>query len=476
MVRNIAGSQEQQRRDKRDDLRVNPIEVRTTKPPASKFSRRLLNQVVSSSKVSAVESPTIVADLSKDNQTGLINEADVCQNLLIDGYVQSFVDFFHLTHRIDPNSGSDISTARVRTSSRDMIFLRDNLVMAEVSRRQGNTSTVYQSYSKLAEFYANALDWLTSVFFHEKCLEVSQLTADARAEMSANHALGIVYQKMLDFETAKEFHERHEEIAKQYDVPEEIAKSNVELYKVYNVLARKVELSEGDHTAALALYEACLQAAKKSFDKTAESDANGKIGTLLLQRNEASRSIPYLREQCHISQEMGDSEGRCSACSALALAYDMLALPEKALIELNTVKSISELAGDPKLQSRACRALGSLYSKVGKLDEALEAIRTHYRLVHSSIPKDRESGSSQGQNPHSSSSQPRQNESQDEIPRDETESSSSLTTTIQDFDMARAFVGIAKGNSVMSSYLAAIQTDLPALLDWKLTRSAFKFD
>ena len=384
MVKNADTVQEQfpdQRRDKRVVRKIHPIEVRTTKPPASRFSRRLVSQVAAATRLSTADGQLTINNVLIDIKGELINDADMCQQLLVHGYVQSFVDFFHLTHRIDETVGDPNSTAKVHTSCQDMMFLRDNLVTAEVSRRQGNTSAVYQSYTKLADFYANIIDWRTSIFFHEKCLEVSQLTADARAEMAANHALGIVYQKFLEFEMSRKYHEKHEEIAKQYDVPEEIAKSNIELYKVYTVLAKRVENS-GDYSAALNLYESCLLAAKMSFDKTSESDANGKIGTLLLQRGEAARSVPYLREQCHISQEMGDSEGKCNACSALALAYDELALPDKALAELKTVKSISELAGDPHLQSRACRALGSLYSKVGKLDEALESLKTHYRLVH----------------------------------------------------------------------------------------------
>lgn len=37
----------------------------------------------------------------------------------------------------------------------------------------------------------------TGVYFHEKCLEISRLTSDRRGEMSANHRLGLVYDKMV---------------------------------------------------------------------------------------------------------------------------------------------------------------------------------------------------------------------------------------------------------------------------------------
>lgn len=37
----------------------------------------------------------------------------------------------------------------------------------------------------------------TGVYFHEKCLEISRLTADRKGEMSANHLLGTAYEKMV---------------------------------------------------------------------------------------------------------------------------------------------------------------------------------------------------------------------------------------------------------------------------------------
>lgn len=37
----------------------------------------------------------------------------------------------------------------------------------------------------------------TGVYFHEKCLEISRLTADRGGEMSANHRLGMAYEKMV---------------------------------------------------------------------------------------------------------------------------------------------------------------------------------------------------------------------------------------------------------------------------------------
>eukprot|EP01034_Spumella_vulgaris_P025369 gene25369-31820_t len=105
------------------------------------------------------------------------------------------------------------------------------------------------------------------------------------------------------------------------------------------------------------MYFKCLEAAKKSWDRAAEAD-------------------------------LGQAEGRCRACSALALALDLLGQPDKALAELTLVHTISEQAGDTYLQAQACRSLGTLYSKMGRLDAAsdLPAL-LDWKLNRSELPK-----------------------------------------------------------------------------------------
>ncbi|CAN0343254.1 unnamed protein product [Laminaria digitata] len=49
----------------------------------------------------------------------------------------------------------------------------------------------------LAQYYQGMNDPKTGVYFHEKCLEISRLTADKKGEMSANHLLGTAYDKMV---------------------------------------------------------------------------------------------------------------------------------------------------------------------------------------------------------------------------------------------------------------------------------------
>ena len=423
--------------NKLSESKLFKIEGRSTRPPGTaKFHRR--KDVTSS-----------------DNQAKVPNEsfstANLCQQLLVEGYVQSYVDFYQLTHRLDPNAvDTEVGMTQIHISEADTIFIRDNLVKAELSRRQGDTASVYVAYNQLADYYVKSNDWKTSFFFHEKCLEVAQLTSDVRAEMSANHSLGSIYQLMANYEKARAYHERHEEIASSVDIFEEISKANVELYKVYLVLAEKSE-SQANYDEALDLYNKCLEAAKKSWDRASEGEANGRIGNLLLTRGEAQASLPYLKQQSQIAADLGHSEGRCRACSALALALDSLGQSEKALSELTMVVTISEQTGDAYLQAQACKALGTLFSKVGKLEQAVEILQRHFTLLKKILY----------QSPDATGS----------TTKKAAGAAASYTVTSHDLDLARAYIGISKGNLMLGTYTISLQFDLSAMLDWKLNRT-----
>lgn len=400
-------------------------------------------------KAPAVQPPA-EADMS-----GLKTEADFCLQLLTDGFVQSYVDFYHLTHRADPNLQGNQKNKRIKHTMEEMIFIRNSLVQAEASRRQGNTNGVYTAYHMLADTYKKKMDWKTAIFFLDKCLEVAQLTTDIRAEMAANHVLGSVYQSMGEYDTARAFHERHEKLAYAVDVDEEIIKANSDLNKVYWVLAQQLD-DGGHYEEAIEMYQKCLTSAVKCIDKSAEAEANGKIGQILLRGGEAFKSLPFLRQHAQISADQGDAEARCRACSTLAYALDSLGENDKALEELKLVHLISEQAGDMHLQSQACRALGTLYSKVGRLKDAMESLERHFELLKAISVKERVGG---GASRNSNA-----------------DAESSADTSLQAQDLARVYVGISKGNYLMGSYLHTIKFDTGKLLGWKLNRSEIDVD
>ena len=142
-----------------------------------------------------------------------------------------------------------------------------------------------------------------------------------------------------------------------------MARANGELYRVYEHFGKTAEAANSMEEA-LSMYQKCIDAAAKSENGRGTATANGLIGNIYVSQASYQEGVQYLQEWMRISTDLGDAEGRCSAHSALALAYDHLGRNEKALQELAMVHSISLQTGDAGLQSQAARSLGMLYAKV----------------------------------------------------------------------------------------------------------------
>lgn len=241
------------------------------------------------------------------------------------------------------------------------------------------------------------------------------------------------------------------------DVVEEVKKANIELYKVYMVIAVRMD-NLNSNGEALEMYFKCLASARKCWDKAAEGEANGKIGNMYLQCGEADKSIPYLRQQSEIASELGYAEGRCRACSSLAIAFDTLGQDDKALAELRMVQTISEQAGDALLQAQASKALGTLYSKVSNFEAAVEAFQRHFNLLKAIMLKN----STITAKSITASSRPAAGN---------VHADPALAVTSHDLDLARVYVGVSKGNLLVGACVISIQFDVNSLLDWKLNRT-----
>lgn len=86
----------------------------------SKLRGKLSSAISSASQPSIPTKPTLSRRALENESAGekvnvnhLLTKRDICEAMLADGFVQSYVDFYHLTHRIDPNTCKLISVCLV---------------------------------------------------------------------------------------------------------------------------------------------------------------------------------------------------------------------------------------------------------------------------------------------------------------------------------------------------------------------------
>eukprot|EP00753_Platysulcus_tardus_P016453 PLAT5721.3.p1 GENE.PLAT5721.3~~PLAT5721.3.p1 ORF type:complete len:462 (+),score=182.55 PLAT5721.3:94-1479(+) len=359
----------------------------------------------------------------------VVDKQSLCVDILAEGYVQAYVDFFYLTHR--PASGVDGGEADLELPLEELMFLKENLTSAEVARRRGDTDGVYEHYNNLAQYFQGIGDSKTGIYFYEKCLEISRLSADMRGELEANHNLGLAHQALGDVSAAISFHERELEIALHMASEADIVACNKELVKVYRAHGEDLERAN-DLDAAVRFHEKCLEASRGARDWVSEGLANYRLGRAYVLMEDPDRALEYLNAYLTICEEMDDREGQGAACSALAAAYQTLGNTDKAISFLTRFLELAKETDNAAAQQEACNNLGVIHNRRGEFARAVEYFEQNFEIARSIV-------SAGG-------------------------GDSRLV------DRARVSLGMARGNAQLGAYLNVINYDLSSLLSWKNRR------
>lgn len=371
----------------------------------------------------------------------LVDKQSICVDILSNGYVQSFVDFFYLTHRPDPvqdayNVGQP--PAEIDVSIEDMEVIQKHLVDAEAARRQPDkVDEVYSNLNELATHFQARNDQRTGIYFYEKCLEIARIMQDAPGEMKATSDLGNAYQEMKDYLKAAEYQEQHLALAQANvaTAPEQIDVAYAELKKTYTAYGELME-EEGHVQEAIEYHKKCLVAAQQTADKAAEASAHYRLGrALVLSDSDGHGALgkTHLSKSLELCNELGDIRGQGLAFSTLAaLSQKSGGSSEEAVEHLKNFLRVSESTGNVQAQAEACHNLGAIYNREGRFDKAVECFEQNFRLCRKLV---KEGGAK--------------------------------TSLV---DKARMNLGMAKGNLRLGKFMNVIYADLKSLLFWKNSR------
>lgn len=356
---------------------------------------------------------------------GMTDKQSLCVDILVNGMVNSFVDFFYLTHRSD-----DDAAARGEVPADQLHQIKDNLMKAEKAHRRGDSEKVYEAYETLATYFQNVSDFKTSIYFYEKCLDIAESMENLPQQAAANLRLGVVHDRMGNIAKGIEYHERHLEIAKLLGEAERLRTANRQLVEVYSRWADEHERKE-DHAGAVELFKKCLQAAHAAGDVKAEGQATYKLGIALATMGDRQTSIEYQQRYYEVCKRTGDQIGEGEACAALANAFKEMNDMKLAVFYLEKHLDIATRNKQSVQQVEACSALGSIYSAQNSHEKAVSYFEKAFDIAKN--VGDRKL-----------------------------------------IDATRIKLGMARGNTSLNAYMDVVNTDLPALLKWKTRRVQFK--
>ncbi|KAG5186625.1 hypothetical protein JKP88DRAFT_260388 [Tribonema minus] len=372
-----------------------------------------------------------------------LDRRSLCEAILVGGHVQSFIDFFYLTHRPAPvqdeTASADAPPAEIVVPAEEMAFMRARLEGAEDGRQSGDTAAIYAGYNALAKYFQDSRDPRTGVYFYEKCLEVARVTHDRRGEMAANRSLGAAFDRMGDAAAAAAYHERHQELAAAEDGDAEARAAAAELVGVYRKCAEGKEAS-GDYRGAIELWQKSVQAARTAHDRRAEGQACYRLGRTWIELGEPLKALTHLEDFETAARELDDLEAQGQACAAIAAAYQALQNDAQALQYLTRQLELAGRTQDVAAQVQASSSLGALHARRGEHAKALDMFTRRYALARAVASAGGGGGGSGGGGSSESA------------------------------DAARCAVGVAQANEMLEAYTQAVTGDLKALLDWKCNR------
>jgi len=357
-----------------------------------------------------------------------LDKQQLCIDLLMVGCVQSFVDFFYITHRKSVPSENPLEqeTKDVAIPEETLIFLKETLETAESARRSKNYQHCFESYNVLAEYFEKVPDLRSAMYFYQRCADVAS-EVDARESISkANLHLGTCEEKGNNWQSAMQFHERALHLATSADsLPLQI-RSASRLTYVYQILAEQCE-KENRNAEATSLYERCLSCAQLSKDASLEGTACHNLGKSKYKTGHYEPAIELQKQYLDICRMHDDRVGESAARAALALAYEAVGNAGEAIKQLENLLNVASEGGELKAQANACLNLGMLYKDRGDHAKSVELLEQHFDLARQLGDRNL-------------------------------------------IDSARVVLGMVRGHGKLKTYIDLVNNDLEKLLKWKSKR------
>ena len=390
------------------------------------------------------------------------------------GYINSFTDFFYLTHRHDtiaPSSHSPSSSSpsslpppspslphpthdsadppplvrpsSVAIPSSSLPVIASHLSLAESSHRLAVPGPIFSSYAQLSSFFSSLHDYKTAIYFQEKILELAEtLSSHSHTALTALAALGSLYERMDQPRVAITYFERCGAWAKQVEAAggggggsagddDLVRRSRQQLVRAYERHAGEHERA-GDWAQALSFYQKCLEHARDTRDADAEMSALYHRALIAAAQSDPASAVSDLQAALALSRQLSHPL-ECPVLVQLALTYQAQAELNLCVQYLEEAYAVAVRLKDEAQQGEVMGRLGEVYSMQGEHREGMRMFERCYELAKKNGDR-------------------------------------------RAMDVARINVGKSRGNVFVKQFMALMEGDeeLQVLMNWKTKRQGLK--
>lgn len=387
----------------------------TIEPPAtSKSSNRMhvsSRSGTTSRKNIQGEGALILTKVTKDT---------ACKETLEQGFPQSYIDLFYLTH-------SHFADLEVKENT--ILFLRDKLIKAEKLILDGESSEGFKVYHDLGSYFEKMEKFDAATYFYERCAEIASKRALHLEEATAYQGLGNCAYMTKSIGKAIEMFEKGVFISDVNGLRNSLLTLSKSLTEVYRLEADKLE-DEGKIEEALEHHMKCLESSRRANDEISQGYSCYRVGMIYFKQEAYIKALEYLQKYLEHSRSAEDSEGIASALAKLAATYQAMGNMPQAIKNL---EQLNKEASDNNLHAAEAEAslhLGLLYQKQGQFKKSVEFLEKHFNLARK----------------------------------------------LQDrslVDAARVNLGVAQANCSINSFSLVLTSNLQNLILWKNKRNKF---
>jgi hypothetical protein len=310
----------------------------------------------------------------------------ICEDLLKQGYLEAFHDFFTLTMASTTPSFPE----RLALSEQQMSSLRNSLVHAEEEMTQGNFADACEVYMDVAEKYLETGSRQIAKYFFTKIIVLTErVHSESNSNSKSNYfqlfinaKLGLV--KCLDqgkegMNALSILEEIFLKTEIQKDFRNQVAKQLIELYKQQAATASKAE----DLDLALEYCEKCLKVCVGAEFGKEEYLVALQVSEIYKRKKEIDKAIAnikgYIAKTNKLDRESA-AKFEVSSYKLLAECYEVIGEMEEAE---NSYRNFYELlkvyegtTDDHK--AVACQKLGDIYWSKEKRPEAVKYYHEYF--------------------------------------------------------------------------------------------------
>jgi len=255
--------------------------------------------------------------------------------------------------------------------------------MKEIAINTGNEELEKLTYKLIAHtltnlgvVYDKLCDYQKAIKYYEDALKIHKELDDKQGIRADLGNLGVVYSELGDYSKAIKYYEEAMEIAKQLDDKEGVSANLGNLGKVYYDL--------GNYSKAIKYHEDAMEIHKQLDDKKGISDDLTNLGNVYDDLGDYPKAIKYHEDALKIHKELDDKQGISYNLTNLGVIYKNLGDYSKAIKYYEEAMEIAKELDDKKVISNNLTNLGNIYSYLGDYSKAIkyheDAMEIHKQL------------------------------------------------------------------------------------------------